>query len=292
MKKILLTGGHGQVGWELKRTLSVLGDVYALDRQDLDLSNPDAICRTVREIVPHYIVNAAAYTAVDKAESDLEACMQVNAIAPRILAEEAKALNAPLIHFSTDYVFDGEASAPYSEESTTSPINIYGKSKLEGEKAIQAVGGAHLIFRTSWIYGSRGKNFLLTMLRLAKERDELKIVNDQIGAPTWCRPIAEAVAMIIARCLRNEESMSSLWGIYNLTCSGQTSWYGFAEAIFQLAPKSQLTKFPKLTPIPSSAYPLPAPRPKNSTLSQEKLLTTFGLKLPNWKLALASCLEN
>ncbi|MFA7318959.1 MAG: dTDP-4-dehydrorhamnose reductase [Sulfuricella sp.] len=299
--KILLTGKNGQVGWELQRTLAPLGQVVAVDRRTLDLGNPDSIRAVIREIRPDLIVNPAAYTAVDKAESEPELAMAVNGIAPGIMAEEARKLGAAMIHYSTDYVFDGRKTSPYTEQDIPNPLNVYGRTKLAGEQAIQAVGVPHLILRTSWVYGMRGKNFLLTILRLVKEREELKIVNDQIGAPTWSRMIAEATAQILAQRVLPLTPHSSLLtqysGIYNLTAAGQTSWYGFTKAILesmaiQGAHSSLITHhpLPKLLPIPTSDYPLPAPRPLFSLLASDKLSETFGMKLPPWDDSLALCM--
>jgi dTDP-4-dehydrorhamnose reductase len=289
MKKILILGANGQVGWELQRTLAPLGTVIALDRNELDLVHSKKIPEKLEKIHPDIIVNAAAYTAVDKAESDKELAMEINAISPGILAEEAKRLNAILVHYSTDYVFDGKSSLSYQEDSSTNPLNIYGASKLEGERAIQKVAGRHLIFRTSWVYGTRGKNFLLTMLKLAKERDSLNIVQDQIGAPTWCRMIAEATGHILSQL---QMSSKEPWGIYNLTSSGKTSWKDFAEAIFHQAHAHWNTfRVPKITGIPTEAYPTPAQRPKNSLLSHDKLQETFNLTLPSWEKSLKLCME-
>ena len=223
--RILLTGKNGQVGWELQRTLAPLGEVVVLDRRQLDLSDPDQIRERVREISPDLIVNAAAYTAVDRAEAEPEPAMAVNGTAPGLLAEEAKRIGAAIIHYSTDYVFDGAKTTPYTEEDAPNPLNVYGRTKLAGEQAVQAAGVPHLILRTSWVYGMRGKNFLLTILRLAREREELKIVDDQIGAPTWSRTIAEATAQILTS---GAWPVSGASGIYHLTASGSTSWYGFA----------------------------------------------------------------
>ncbi len=289
--KILVTGRNGQVGWELQRTLAPLGEVVALDRQALDLRNPDAIRAVVREIKPHLIVNPAAYTAVDKAESEAEVAQAVNGVAPGILAEEAKRLGAALIHYSTDYVFDGSKNGAYREEDAPCPINVYGKTKLAGEDAVRAVGVPHLILRTSWVYGVRGKNFLLTMLRLGKEREELKIVADQNGAPTWSRLIAEATAHIAAQRLTR---LQELDGIYNFTSSGCTSWHGFADAIFAHAARTTPSpeKILRLTPIATSEYPLPAPRPANSVLSGDKLRREFGLVMPDWRDNLNLCLDD
>lgn len=285
--KILITGKNGQVGWELQRTLAPLGEVVAVDRQALDLTSPDAIRALIREIKPALIVNPAAYTAVDKAESEPELAMAVNGIAPGIMAEEAKKLGAAMIHYSTDYVFDGSHTAPYVETDTPCPINVYGRTKLAGEQAIQASGIPHLILRTSWVYGSRGKNFLLTVLRLAGERDELKIVDDQIGAPTSSRMIAEATAQIIAQ-TRGELTEAS--GLYHLTAGGQTSWHGFTAAILENRARQSGAAKPRLSPIPTSAYPLPAPRPHYSVMSNDKLRNTFGVAIPAWEIGLDLCM--
>ena len=279
MKKILLTGRDGQVGWELQKALAPLGKIFAYDRNGLDLQNADQIRSVIRDVRPHVIVNAAAYTAVDKAETDTETAHEVNAKAPGIMAEEAKALNALLVHYSTDYVFDGMAIAPYSENAPTSPWNVYGKTKLDGERAIQSLNPLHLILRTSWVYGMRGKNFLLTMLRLGKEKDLLRIVGDQLGAPTWSRLIAETTASML-----NKQEID--FGVYHLTSAGQTSWCGFAEAIF----KHYGGKIPQLQEITTADYPTPAQRPKYSVLSNAKLLKNFQLALPDWEEALKMCL--
>ena len=228
MKRILLTGRNGQVGWELERTLAPLGEVLAFDRKGFDLAEPDEICHSLRELKPDIIVNAAAYTAVDRAEAESDMAMAINATAPGIMAEEARRLGALLVHYSTDYVFDGAKSAPYTEEDATGPVNTYGRSKLAGERAIWESGCRHLIFRTSWVYGTRGGNFLRTILRLAAERDELRVVDDQIGAPTWCRMIAEASSLALAR-------PDVPVGLYHLAGSGETSWFGFARAILKLS---------------------------------------------------------
>lgn len=292
MRRILIIGKDGQVGWELQRTLSPMGQVFALNRASLDLSDTDKIRDVIREIKPSLIVNSAAYTAVDKAESDQEMAHQINAIAPGILAEEAKKHDALLIHYSTDYVFDGLSKSPYKEQDKTAPINYYGLSKLEGEKSIQEVGGKHLILRTSWVYGMRGKNFLLTMLRLASERDNLKIVDDQLGAPTWSRLIAESTAQIAKINLDNFNH--DLSGIYHLTSSGVTSWCGFAQAIFKHYSKGANKDFrvPQTKGITTSEYPTPAARPHYSVLSNDKIKNTFGIIMPNWEDALQLCLEN
>lgn len=285
MKKILITGANGQVGWELQSEFSFTpAQIFAFDRSTLDLANPDAIRNVIREVKPNIILNAGAYTAVDLAEKEQDLAMAINGNAPGILAEEAKKINALLVHYSTDYVFDGSSSHPYKEVDATNPLNAYGKSKLAGEQAIQAVDCHHYIFRTSWVYGNRGKNFLLTMLKLGAERDQLKIVEDQIGAPTWCHAIAETTKVIL-------QGKHDAWGLYNLTNQGSTSWLGFATAIFKQASLTRPGFVPPvLSGIPSSAYPTPAKRPHNSRLCPNKFQKTFGLMLPNWDHALNQCL--
>lgn len=286
--RILLTGGTGQVGWELQRSLACLGEVRAPGRQDLDLTHVASIRQTVRDWRPDLIVNPAAHTAVDKAEAEPELAAAINATAPGILAEEAAKLGALLVHYSTDYVFDGSKATPYVEDDAANPLNVYGRTKFAGEAAVRANNPKHLILRTSWVYGRRGGNFLLTMLRLMRERPELKIVADQIGAPTWSRLIAEATGQMLAQCLGpNKRPDFAPWGTYHLTCAGETSWHGFAQAIAELG---RIEPAAKLTSIPSSDYPTPARRPANSRLSNTKLATTFGLALPDWRRALELCL--
>lgn len=289
--KILLTGKNGQVGWELQRTLAPLGEVVAVDRQVLDLNRPDSIRSVIREVKPDLIVNPAAYTAVDRAESEPELAMAVNGVAPGIMAEEAKRLGAAMIHYSTDYVFDGTKTTPYTEEDIPNPINVYGKTKLAGELAIQAVGVPHLILRTSWVYGMRGRNFLLTVLRLAKERDELRIVGDQFGAPTWSRMIAEVTSQILAQ---NFSQLAAIKGIYNLTAAGETSWFGFTQTILDIHSSRSPVHVPvgpKVFSIATSEYPLPAPRPLYSIMSNNKMHHTFGIRIPLWKDSLALCMD-
>ncbi|OUL31377.1 dTDP-4-dehydrorhamnose reductase [Nostoc sp. 106C] len=290
MTKILLTGVTGQVGWELQRTLMTLGEVIPTGREVLspnlrmDLSQPDTIRHVIREVQPDLIINAAAYTAVDRAESEPELAMAVNGTAPGVIAKEAKLIGAGIIHYSTDYVFNGTQATPYTEQDQPDPQNIYGKTKLAGEIAIQAVDVPHLILRTSWVYGLRGKNFLLTMLKLAHEREELKVVNDQVGSPTWSRMIAESTAQILSQGIHEINSfLSSNGGIYHLTATGQTSWYGFAKAIFELDPNSSQQKLKKLLGIPSEQYPTPVKRPAYSSLNTHKVSSIFGLTLPSWK---------
>lgn len=288
MGKILLIGKTGQVGWELERTLCNLGSLVSVGRNTMDLTNPDSIQSVIQNIKPEIIVNAAAYTAVDKAEDENDIARKVNGVAPGIIAEEAKRYNATLIHYSTDYVFDGNKTTPYSEYDTPNPRSVYGITKLEGEKAIESAGIPHLILRTSWVYGTRGKNFLLTIQRLARERDTLSIVDDQKGSPTWSRLIAEATSQILVH-LRNN-SINDLNGIYHLTCSNETSWYGFAKKILDYTynGKNNIS----LHPIPSEQYPTPAARPMYSVLDNNKLNQNFGIKLPDWDTALKLAFGN
>lgn len=290
MIKILITGKEGQVGWELQRALASLGKVYAFDRQSLDLQDEKEIRDVVKKVEPTVIVNAAAYTAVDKAEVEEDIAFAVNALGPKILAEEAKRLGASFIHYSTDYVFDGCASKPYLEEDIAHPLNAYGRTKLEGEKLIQEVGGKYLIFRTSWVYGQRGKNFLLTMLRLGKERDVLSIVDDQVGAPTWSYSIGQATRGVIADCF-DKDRWEEVSGLYHLTSTGMTSWYGFAREIFKIVSHRGAINVPVLNKIGTKDYPLPAKRPLFSVLSTDKFQRTFNIAMPDWKDALYCCLE-
>jgi dTDP-4-dehydrorhamnose reductase len=291
MQKILILGKQGQVAWELQRTLASLGDVTVFGSGQLDLANPDTIRTQVRSIQPDIIVNAAAYTAVDKAETEPELCKSINAVAPGILAELARESQALLVHYSTDYVFDGTKVGAYSETDPTNPLSVYGASKLAGERAISQVDCAHLIFRTTWVYGNRGKNFLLTILRLAAERKELKIVADQVGSPTWSRSISEATAQIIAQCRHDH---SSVKGLYNLSAAGATSWHGFANQIVDrsrsIDPELDLA-IEQILPIPATDYPTPAQRPANSVLDNSKILADFGVQLPDWQVSLAQCME-
>ncbi len=291
MQKILILGQQGQVAWELQRTLASLGQITVLGSQALDLANPDAIRTQVRSIQPDMIVNAAAYTAVDKAESESDLCMSINAIAPGILAELARESQALLVHYSTDYVFDGTKTGAYIETDPTNPLSVYGASKLAGEQAIIQADCDHLIFRTTWVYGDRGKNFLLTILRLAAEKPELKIVADQIGSPTWSRAIAEATAQVIAQCRRDRASIK---GLYNLSAAGTTSWHGFANEIVDRArsinPALDLA-IEQILPIPATDYPTPAQRPENSMLDSSKLLADFGVQLPDWRVSLDQCMQ-
>ena len=277
--KILLLGKNGQVGWELNRTLLPLGEIIALGRKELNLTNKNAVRKAVRSINPDLIVNAAAYTAVDKAEEEADLAYAINGIAPGILAEEASICNAALVHYSTDYVFNGKKESPYTEKDQPDPINTYGKTKLVGENAIIESEVDHLILRTSWVYGLRGKNFLLTILRLAKEQNELKIIDDQIGSPTWSRLIAEATAMIIAQkpFLSKEKQ-----GVYHLSSAGKTSWHGFANAIIEMFLVESNSK-PVITAISTEDYKTLAARPKNSLLDNSRLISNYNIFLPHWQ---------
>ena len=309
--RILLIGKNGQVGHDLQRLLPAYGELTAVDRQQLDLAAPDAIRRGVQEIRPQIIINAAAYTAVDQAEKDELAARAINAIAPGILAEQAKQVGAALIHYSTDYVFDGTKTTPYEEDDAPNPLGAYGRTKLEGEQAIRDSGVAHLIFRTAWVYSTRGKNFLLTILRLATQREELRIVNDQIGAPTLSHELAEATAKVLSQlpAMKNasmDESLAGLGGIYHMTAGGATNWYEFATTILDDASASIQGKKPawlltalngaplvtrRVVPITTAEYPTPARRPPYSVLSNERLEKTFGIRLPDWNTQLRRVFE-
>ena len=284
--KILITGQHGQVSQALQQRLPPLGELIVLGREQLDLTNVDRIRQQVRAHRPDLIINAAAHTAVDQAESEPEVAFAINAIAPGILAEEAKALGAPLIHYSTDYVFDGSKPAPYTEADTPNPLGVYGQSKLAGEQAIAAVGGEHLILRTSWVYSNHGKNFLLTMQRLLQEKPQMRIVADQIGAPTWAGTIADSTRALIEHW---QAGAAGAWGVYHLTAQGETSWFGFAEAIGEHL-RTTGKACSELEPIPSSAYPTPAKRPLNSRLDCSLLQQQWHVAQPHWLDALRECL--
>jgi len=285
--KILIFGRAGQVGWELRNKLSRLGQVTSVGTPDVDFAKPESIRAAIRAAEPTVIVNAAAFTAVDKAESTPDLALAINAVAPGAIAEEAKKLGSLLVHYSTDYVYDGSKSDPWVETDAPNPLNVYGKSKLAGDEAIAAAGGDYLILRTSWVYGARGSNFLLTMLRLAKEREELRIVDDQKGSPTSSGSIASATAQVLAQVLAPKgDGLAGRSGVYHLTNSGATTWFGFAKAFL-----SRQAACPRLTPISTSEYPLPARRPMNSVLSCEKLAETFGVRTPSWEQALEQVLE-
>ncbi len=289
MTRVLLAGRNGQLGWELQRALAPLGELVALDRAGMDLADPDSIHRAIADARPQVIVNAAAYTAVDRAESEPAAAMRLNGVAPGIIAEEAARTGALVVHFSTDYVFDGSGDRPWREDDRAAPLSVYGRTKLAGEEAVRAAGAPYLIFRTSWVYAARGTNFLRTMLKLAGERSELKIVDDQVGAPTWARSIANLTASTLAQ---GRGPAAERSGLYHLTAAGAVSWFGFAQAIFAAATK-RLTNFraPSVIPIPTSQYPLPARRPSNSRLDNSRLLATFGLTPPAWETMLEQCMD-
>jgi dTDP-4-dehydrorhamnose reductase len=286
--KILLLGKNGQVGWELQRALAPLGELVALDFDSpgplsADFSKPESLAATVRTIAPNIIVNAAAHTAVDKAESEPDLAHAINAAAPGVLAREATALGAWLVHYSTDYVFDGSGGTPWLEESPTGPLSVYGRTKLDGENAIRASGVQHLIFRTSWVYAARGGNFAKTMLRLAKERDKLTVINDQIGTPTG----ADLLADITAHAIRAAILKPAIAGTYHAVAAGETSWHGYAKHVIEFArAQGQAIKVAPdaIEPVPTSAFPTPAKRPGNSRMNTSKLRDTFGLTLPSWQM--------
>jgi dTDP-4-dehydrorhamnose reductase len=279
-QKFLLLGANGQVGTELRRSFADAGEVIACDRARADLSHPEKLRALVRDIRPDVILNAAAYTAVDRAESEPDLAMLINGTAPRVLAEEAAKTGALLVHYSTDYVFDGTKDGAWIETDATHPLSVYGKTKLAGEQGIQETAAKYLIFRTSWVFGPYGQNFLRTMLRLGKEKPQLRIVDDQIGAPTSSSAIANATRAV----LKGAADIPS--GIYHMSCAGQTSWYGFARAIFTQAAT------PEIIPITTEEYPTPARRPRNSVLSNQKLKTTFRVELPSWEEALQRVLQS
>lgn len=294
MSVILLTGKNGQVGWELQRSLLPLGRVVAVDRRELDLADADALRRRLDELRPDIIVNAAAYTAVDQAEREPDAARAINATAPAVMAEDAARRGTLLVHYSTDYVFDGTKAGPYEESDGPNPLNAYGRSKLAGEEAVQASGAGHLILRTSWVYSSRGSNFLRTMLRLAAEREELRIVADQVGAPTWARFLAEATAQAVRQAMQERRGGNFESGVFHLTSAGETSWHGFASAILERAaslPGAPGYRVKALTPIATAEYPLPAVRPANSRLRTDRFRARFGLETPSWEECLQLCLE-
>jgi dTDP-4-dehydrorhamnose reductase len=297
--KILLTGKNGQLGDDLQHMLPKLGEVIPTDRKQLDLSRPDEIRKLIRDVRPDLIVNAAAYTAVDQAEKDEALAHAINSEAPAIMAEEAKKIGAALIHYSTDYIFDGGKDSPYDENDSPNPISVYGRTKLAGEQAIHDSGVDHLIFRTAWVYSTRGKNFLLTILRLATQREELRIVRDQIGAPTWSREIASGTVKALQQ-ICNRRGGTTAWsergGTYHMTAAGETSWYEFAQTILQEAAqapnaaawfraattgKELLAR--RVVPITAVEYPTPARRPAYSVLSNSKLNRVFGIQLPDWR---------
>ena len=292
--KILLLGKNGQLGWELQRSLAPLGEVIALDagNKELcgDLTDLEGLARTVQTVKPDVIVNAAAHTAVDKAESEPQRVRTINALAAGVLAQEAARANSWLVHYSTDYVFDGSGDQPWLETDATAPLNVYGATKLEGEQLIQQSGCRHLIFRTSWVYGARGGNFARTMLRLARERDSLNVINDQIGAPTGADLLADITAHAIRAALKRPE----LSGLYHLVAGGETSWHGYAGFVIDFARRAgiALKVAPDaIKPVPTSAFPTPAKRPHNSRMDTTKLRRTFDLNLPSWETGVTRMLS-
>jgi dTDP-4-dehydrorhamnose reductase len=286
---ILLTGKNGQLGWELRRTLAPLGPLVAVDVEELKLEDTAAIRRLVREVRPALIVNAAAYTAVDRAEDEPDLAMAVNGVAPAILADEARRLGGAIVHYSTDYVFDGAKPGAYVEDDPPRPLGVYGETKLAGEAAVRGVGVPHLILRTSWVYGARGANFLRTILRAAAAGRPLRVVEDQVGAPTWCRMLAEATALVLAQsgAVLRPDALEDYGGTYHLAAAGETSWHDFARAILELAPEPVRAACPAITPVPTAAWPTKARRPANSRLDCGKFRETFGFSLPDWRESLA-----
>lgn len=286
---ILLIGKNGQVGWELRRTLAPVGNVVAVDYPEIDLTDAAAARRLVLENKPAVVINAAAYTAVDKAESDSPTARLLNGVAPGILAEAARQVGALMVHYSTDYVFDGTKDTPYLETDPPNPLGVYGRTKLEGDEAVRAAGGRHLIFRLCWVYGARGQNFMLTMQRLARERDTLRVVSDQIGCPTWSRLIAETTTQALRQVWQSPDA-ERFDGTYHLAAGGQTSWHGFASRIVELMPEKD-RRCQAVVPITTAEYPTPARRPAYSVLGCDKLQRTFGLRLPDWEAGLKLVLD-
>ncbi len=290
--RILIVGSAGQLGRELESIFASVGPIVAVGRESVDLADAGQTRALVRHAEPDLILNAAAYTAVDRAESEPALAYAINEQAPQVLAEEALQRNALFVHYSTDYVFDGSKTEPWVETDAPNPLNVYGASKLAGEKAIEKVGGRYLIFRTSWVYGPHGNNFLLTMLRLARERDRLSVVDDQFGAPTTSIDLARATHDLVTGIFAGRFGAAPEWqGLYHTTCGGAVSWFGFAQAIFTRSAELLGTRVPLLTPIPTSDYPTPAARPRNSVLSNARLLARFGLQLPTWQAGLEEALQ-
>jgi dTDP-4-dehydrorhamnose reductase len=291
---ILITGSTGQVGGELVRLLCGVyprGHIAAPTRAELDLANPAAIRGYVRDLRPRWILNPAAYTAVDRAETDRAAAFALNAEAPGILGEEAARIGAAVLHFSTDYVFDGRGTAPYTESDRPGPLGVYGASKLAGEQALAASGAAHVILRTSWVYGASGRNFLLTVLRVAREREQMSIVDDQHGAPTWARDLAHLAAQIVAQA-PDADAARAVQGVYHAAAQGETTWFGFAQQALELRRRAEpATRLAELIPIPTSAYPTPAARPSSSRLDCSKLAAVFGYRMKEWRQALSEVLR-
>ena len=283
MPVILVTGANGQLGGELVPLLRSVGTVVAADRNTLDIGNADAVSGMLRDLRPSIVVNTAAYTAVDRAESDRERAFAINAVAPGVLAECSKRVGALFVHYSSDYVFDGRSRVPYTEEASPAPLSVYGASKLEGEQRIAASGVQALVFRTSWVYGLRGANFLVTIRRLAAERDELRIVDDQVGVPNWSRALARATRSVLEL---GREALVERVGLYHLSCAGEATWYRFAQAFVGDTPRA------RLLPIATSDYPTPARRPAYGVLDTRKFARTFGFALPEWRAALDECLAS
>jgi dTDP-4-dehydrorhamnose reductase len=295
--RILLTGASGQVGGELLETLKPLGELIAPTRAEMDLANADSVRQMIRAVRPRWIVNPGAYTAVDKAETEPELAFAINAEAVRIMGQEARAIGAGVIHFSTDYVFDGSGSTPYRETDATRPVSVYGASKLAGEKTLAHTGAAHMIFRTSWVYGTRGKNFLLTILKLARERETLRVVADQYGAPTWSRDLAGMTAEVIRKCdaraLTQElvGALAEVEDVFHATGASETTWYGFAaEAVRLQQEGAPGVRFAAIEAITTAEYPTPAKRPANSRMNCERLKERFGWEMPDWRHSLREVL--
>lgn len=288
--RILVTGVRGQVGFELLRSLAPLGEIVPADRRTCDLANPEALAKLVREVAPQVIVNGAAYTAVDKAETEPALAQAINGEAPGVLAREAKALGALLIHYSTDYVFNGRKDGPYTEDDPTDPLGVYGRTKLAGEQAIQAAGGEYLIFRISWVYGAHGANFAKTMLRLGRDRDVLRVVADQVGVPTSAGFVADVTALALYR--RQVMGDKSLQGIYHLVPAGEVSWFGYASHLFaQARARGWPLALREVVPIPAVEYPLPAQRPMNSRMDTNRLQQALGLCFPDWRRPIEHLLD-
>ncbi len=287
--KVALFGRNGQLGSDLLATLGDSMEVRAYGRNEVDLADGARLRETLLRQEPRIIINAAAYTAVDQAESDSDMAGRINGEAPAVMARVAAELGALLIHYSTDYVFDGTAHEPYTEDSPTAPLGVYGKTKLAGEEAVRAVAGAYLIVRTAWLYSNHGRNFLKTMLRLADERDELRVVGDQIGSPTYARMVAEASVQMISAMGDGEGFRVERSGVYHMTCQGSVSWHGFAQRIIELSSRAARVR---VTPISTAQYPTPARRPAYSVLSCDKLERSFGIRLPEWEVALGQCLAD
>jgi dTDP-4-dehydrorhamnose reductase len=299
--KTVIVGRNGQLAWEANQRFQGLGEIISVGRPEVDLLNIEDVRAEIRRIKPSVLVNAAAYTAVDQAESEPETAMKINSESPAAMAEEAKRLGAIFITYSTDYVFDGKKASPYDEVDPPAPLNVYGASKLSGERAVEATGGNYLIFRTSWVYGARGKNFLKTILKLAAERPELKIVDDQVGAPTWSRDLADATRKIIEQLAAQSsparismgEALGDRRGIYHMTAAGGVSWCGFAAAIVaEMKNRGLSNNVASIVPISSRDYPTPASRPHNSRLCNDKLKNTFGVTLPPWRASLGTVMDD